>query len=79
VACRQTQPIEALVRYGASADGGVQAGAVGGRGAWICRSGDEGHDIHIGDGLRRGLKGRIAAEDLDLILSNRTTQRSERG
>lgn len=71
VACRQTQPAEALVRYGASADGGVRAGAVGGRGAWLCASGDQAHELLVGDGLRRGLKGRVAAADIERILIER--------
>ena len=79
VACRQTQPMEALVRYGASADGGVRAGVVGGRGAWICRSGDEAHDLLIGDGLRRGLKGRLAAADLEHILIERKSEKAKGG
>ncbi|NQW55451.1 MAG: DUF448 domain-containing protein [Chloroflexi bacterium] len=79
VACRLTQPPETLVRYGASADGAVRAGAVGGRGAWICQSGDEAHDLLIGEGLRRGLKGRIAATDLEQILIERRSRRDERG
>ena len=79
VACRLTQPAETLVRYGASADGGVQTGAVGGRGAWICQSGDGAHDLLIGDGLRRGLRGRIAAAEIEQILIERQRQRNERG
>ena len=79
VACRLTQPVETLVRYGASANGGVQTGAVGGRGAWICQSGDEAHDLLIGDGLRRGLRGRIAAAEIEQILIERQRQRNERG
>ncbi|MBJ7360122.1 MAG: DUF448 domain-containing protein [Chloroflexi bacterium] len=79
MACRLTQPLETLVRYGASADGVVRAGAVGGRGAWLCQSGDEAHDLLIGEGLRRGLKGRIAATDLEQILIERQSRRGERG
>ena len=67
------------MRYGASADGGVRAGVVGGRGAWICQSGDEAHDLLIGDGLRRGLRGRITAAEIEQILIERQRQRSERG
>lgn len=79
VACRLTQPLETLVRYGASADGVVRAGVIGGRGAWICQSGAEAHDLLIGEGLRRGLKGRIAAIDLEQILIERQSRRDERG
>lgn len=79
VACRQTQPAETLVRYGASADGGVRAGAVGGRGAWLCQSGDDAHDVLIADGLRRGLKGRITAEDLERILIDRKAEKAKGG
>ncbi len=79
VACRQTQPAETLVRYGASADGGVRAGAVGGRGAWLCQSGDDAHDVLIADGLRRGLKGRITAEDLERILIERKAEKAKGG
>jgi predicted RNA-binding protein YlxR (DUF448 family) len=67
------------VRYGASADGGVRAGVVGGRGAWICQSGDEAHDLLIADGLRRGFRGRIAATEIEQILIERRSQRDERG
>lgn len=79
VACRLKQPMESLVRYGASADGGVHTGAAGGRGAWICQSGDEAHDLLIGDGLRRGLKGRIAAEELERILIERKVEKAKGG
>jgi predicted RNA-binding protein YlxR (DUF448 family) len=79
VACRQTQPKETLVRYGASADGGVHTATVGGRGAWICQSGDEAHDALIADGLRRGLKGRITAEDLERILIERKAEKAKGG
>lgn len=79
VACRLTQPVETLVRYGASADGGVRAGVVGGRGAWICQSGDDAHDVLIADGLRRGLKGRITAEDLERILIERKAEKAKGG
>ncbi len=79
VACRQTQPAETLVRYGASADGGVRAGAVGGRGAWLCQSGDDAHDVLIADGLRRGLKGRITAEELERILIERKAEKAKGG
>ena len=68
-----------LVRYGASEDGGVHANAVGGRGAWICRNGDEAHDRQIGDGLRRGLKGRVTGEDLDRILKERIDEKLKGG
>lgn len=67
------------MRYGASTDGGVRAGAVGGRGAWICQSGDEAHDALIADGLRRGLKGRITAEDLERILIERKAEKAKGG
>ena len=67
------------MRYGASADGVVRAGAVGGRGAWICQSGDEAHDALIADGLRRGLKGRITAEDLEQILMQRKAKATKGG
>ena len=77
VACRQTQPAETLVRYGASADGGVRAGAVGGRGAWLCQSGDQAHELLVGDGLRRGLKGRIADADIEQILIERRTDEAK--
>jgi predicted RNA-binding protein YlxR (DUF448 family) len=79
VACRLTQPLETLVRYGTSANGGVQAGAVGGRGAWICQISDEEHDLLIGDGLRRGLRGRIATTEIEQILIERKSRRDERG
>ena len=68
-----------LVRYGASADGGVHTATVGGRGAWICRSGDEAHDVLIAEGLRRGLKGRITAEDLERILVERKAEKAKGG
>jgi len=67
------------VRYGTSADGGVRMGAVGGRGAWVCQSGDAAHDALIGDGLRRGLRGPIATTDLEQIVTERQSQRIERG
>ena len=54
-------------------------GAVGGRGAWICQIGDEAHDLLIGDGLRRGLRGRIAITEIEQILIQRRSQRDERG
>ena len=79
VACRLTQPVETLVRYGTSVDGGVHTDTVGGRGAWICQIGDEAHDLLIGDGLRRGLRGRIAATEIEQILIERRSQRDERG
>ena len=79
VACRLKQPMESLVRYGASADGGVHTATVGGRGAWICQSGDEAHDALIADGLRRGLKGRITAEDLERILIERKAEMAKGG
>lgn len=79
VACRLTQPTEMLVRYGTSVDGGVHTETVGGRGAWICRNGDDAHDLLIADGLRRGLKGRITAEDLDQILIQRKAERTKGG
>ena len=79
VACRLTQPVETLVRYGASVDGGVHTATVGGRGAWICQSGDEAHDALIADGLRRGLKGRITAEDLERILIERKVEKAKGG
>jgi predicted RNA-binding protein YlxR (DUF448 family) len=52
---------------------------VGGRGAWICRNGDDAHDLLIADGLRRGLKGRITAEDLDQILMQRKAETTKGG
>lgn len=79
VACRLKQPMESLVRYGASAEGGVRAGAVGGRGAWLCQSGDKAHELLVGDGLRRGLKGRIAATDVEQILIDRRTDEVKGG
>ena len=79
VACRLTQPTEMLVRYGTSVDGGVHTEIVGGRGAWICRNGDDAHDLLIADGLRRGLKGRITAEDLEQILMQRKVETSKGG
>jgi hypothetical protein len=54
-------------------------GAVGGRGAWVCQSGDAAHDALIGDGLRRGLRGRIATTDLEQIVTERQSERIERG
>ena len=79
VACRLTQPTEMLVRYGASADGGVHTDTVGGRGAWICRNGDEAHDLLIADGLRRGLKGHVKPEDLEHILFERKSEKAKGG
>lgn len=67
------------MRYGASTDGGVHTETVGGRGAWICQSGDEGHDALIADGFRRGLKGRITAEDLVRILNERKAEMAKGG
>ena len=68
-----------LVRYGAPEGGGVHANAVGGRGAWICRNEDGEHDVQIGDGLQRGLKRRIASEDLDRILKERSDEKLKGG
>jgi len=79
VACRQTQPAETLVRYGASEDGGVRAGAVGGRGAWLCQRGDQAHELLVGDGLRRGLKDRLATADIERILIERRTSNLKGG
>lgn len=67
------------MRYGTSEDGGVHTDSVGGRGAWICRNGDDAHDLLIADGLRRGLKGRITAEDLEQILMQRKVETSKGG
>lgn len=71
--------METLVRYGASADGGVHTDVVGGRGAWLCRTSDGAHDLRAADGLRRGLKGRIAMDDLEQILMQREAERTKGG
>jgi predicted RNA-binding protein YlxR (DUF448 family) len=52
---------------------------VGGRGAWICRNGDEAHDLLIADGLRRGLKGHVKPEDLEHILIERKSEKAKGG
>ncbi|MFZ9277633.1 MAG: YlxR family protein [Candidatus Limnocylindrus sp.] len=79
VACRQTKPTEALVRYAASGNGEVRVGAIGGRGAWLCDSGNEAHEALIAEGLRRGLRGNVSPTNVEQIISNRSGVQAKGG
>lgn len=78
VACRQTVSSAGLVRYGIAAEGQLQKRATGGRGAWVCQSGDAAHEALVGDGLRRGLRSRIADIEVHAVLAERERE-GERG
>ena len=68
-----------LVRYGISKSGSIEASTRGGRGAWACRTAEDGHDRNLSEGLQRGLRRRLPAESFVEILADRKREAQERG
>lgn len=68
-----------MVRISRAANGGLEIGASGGRGAWICAS-DEGIDVATTTAtLARALRGKVEREDVErLNESLRERQATER-
>ncbi|MGI9096313.1 MAG: YlxR family protein [Candidatus Limnocylindrus sp.] len=67
VACRRIGDTSQMVRISRAGNGGLQIGASGGRGAWICAR-DEAIDVAATTAsLSRALRGKVEREEIERL------------
>lgn len=58
-----------MLRVARDAAGMMQVGGRGGRGAWLCLDGDEGHDAAAAPNLARALRRRVEESELEELMT----------